>query len=173
MQRTSDCRWQKRFHTLKKFALGVLAIGILLVGMGVAPKKTSSSTIKYDPNKIEQVFLEPNPQDVQRLYEEWQKSKVEIKKKVNFDPCSCVSFVKAITGYNKPVGRARNFPINSNWASIGSVVVTNESPSGHVAIVAGIEGNTLLLDETNWLPCQRGKRKLSIDDPSIIGFWTP
>lgn len=141
------------------------------MGVGVAPKETSSNTIKYDSSQTQQTFLEPNLGEVQRLYEEWLQK--QLAKKVSFDPCSCVSFVKAVTGYNKPVGMAKNFPINSKWASIGSVVVTNESPSGHVAIVIGIEGNYLILNEANWLTCQRGKRKLPIDDPSILGFWTP
>ncbi len=161
---------KKRFHTLRTYTLGLLAIGIFLTGVGIAPKNTSSNTIKYVA-PVSQEFLEPDPEAVQQLYQEWLASKVQ--KKVSFNPCSCVSLVKALTGYTQSVGRARNWPINSKWPAVGSVVVTSESSAGHVAYIIGIEGNTLLLDETNWMPCQRGKRRLSMDDPSILGFWNP
>ena len=87
--------------------------------------------------------------------------------------CSCVSFIKSITGYTEPVGLAKNWPVNFRLPAIGEVVVTRENPyTGHVAMIIDIQGNDLILEEANYVHCTHTKgRKLPIDSSLIIGYW--
>jgi len=63
---------------------------------------------------------------------------------------------------------------DSSKVQIGDAVLTGEGGYGHVAIVTGIDGNSLILDEANY---KSGKittgRKLNKNDRSILGFVSP
>jgi len=85
--------------------------------------------------------------------------------------CSCVTFVKSVVGYDRPVGWARSWPKNSE-PEIGGVVVQNIGKYGHVAVIEGITGNTLYLVEANYKKCRLTRRTMQITDPSIMGFWS-
>ncbi len=88
--------------------------------------------------------------------------------------CSCVNYVKALTGFRTSIGMAKYWPRNSVAATVGAVVITNESRYGHVAFIAGIEGNELILSEANYSRCRKTNgRRLNISAPSIIGYWIP
>ena len=96
---------------------------------------------------------------------------LEIEKQ--YDPCSCVSTAKSLVNFSKIIGVAKNWPINSLEPRVGGVVVTNENPiTGHIAVIIGIEGGVLILEEGNYVKCQKTKgRKLNIGSKVIIGFW--
>jgi hypothetical protein len=54
---------------------------------------------------------------------------------------------------------------------IGDAVLTAEGDVGHAAIVVGIEGNNLILEEANYVNGQVTKgRKISVFDSNIYGF---
>jgi hypothetical protein len=92
--------------------------------------------------------------------------------------CSCVNYVKALTGFSTTIGLARNWPINSSTPEIGGVVITTESrpgtSTGHVAYIRDVQDGFLILNEANYVSCrQTTGRKLAIDSPLIIGYWNP
>jgi hypothetical protein len=88
--------------------------------------------------------------------------------------CSCVIFAKLITDFQQIVGYAKNWPINTSSPEIGGVVITNENPKwGHVAVIKEIKENSIIVDETNYKPCAKTTRELSLNDPAILGFWSP
>ncbi len=143
----------------------------MLLGLGVSllavfPNAAISQTTDNEelkPPPIE--YLEATP-DLVAQAETLYKAK-----KANLGFCSCVTFVKGIVGVQVSMGAAKNWPVNSSLPSIGGVVVTKESPYGHVAYIKSISGNTMTLTEANYVPCRKSERKMQIDDPMIIGFW--
>ncbi len=138
--------------------------------MTVFPRTTVSQTIYSEELRpAEFSFLEPDPVASEKLYQEWLVKK--LTKKVKFDPCSCVSYAKSVTGYSTSVGAAKNWPITSQWPTVGAVVVLSESWAGHVAVVRAVKDNTIVIDETNYIPCQKGAREIEIDSPEIKGYW--
>ena len=92
---------------------------------------------------------------------------------VSYDPCSCVSTARALTGINVgPIGLAKNHPINTDTPIIGGIVITTESYAGHLATVTGIDENYIYVTDGNYVPCAVTKRKIKRDDPVIRGyFW--
>lgn len=90
--------------------------------------------------------------------------------------CSCVIFVKSITGYTGSVGAAKNWPINSNVPVVGGVIVfkgTIDNPYGHVAYIEGIEGNIIHIYQSNYDRCRINRDTVDLSDPGIKGFWQP
>ena len=86
--------------------------------------------------------------------------------------CSCVLYVEKVAGIDLPqIGYARNLKTNSKWPQIGSIVKTNEGWAGHLAVVSKIEGNTITIEESNYVPCQKGTRQLKLDDERILGYY--
>ncbi len=86
--------------------------------------------------------------------------------------CSCVYFAKAITGYNKTVGAARNWPINTKIPLVGEVVVTKESYTGHVIVITAVRPGEIDIVEGNYLHCKATQRTLPLTDPLIKGYWS-
>ena len=87
--------------------------------------------------------------------------------------CQCVAYVKAARPDLKfSVGIARNWLrfANTTRPQVGSVVITNESSIGHVAIVSKIEGDNMVLTEKNYKPCLITERIMNINDERILGF---
>lgn len=128
----------------------------------------------------ESVIYKDDPESLkatQTALENWQRDEALKSRKrsyLGYNPCSCVSFAKSRTGYNKPVGNAKNWPVNALFPTLGSVVVINTGryEPGHVAIIIGFEGNDMILEEANYVNCKyTSGRRLKIDDPSIIGFY--
>ncbi len=131
----------------------------------VFPNVAISQTI-YDQN------LRPQFEEIEATPEVLAQADILYnvqKAKTGF--CSCVTFVKRLTGYVESVGKAKNWPKNSIFPQVGGAVITNESPAGHVAYIKAIVGNTMTLAEANYVPCEKSERKMVIDDPRILGFW--
>ena len=138
-----------------------MGLGASLVAF---PEKAVSLT---QPN--EQYVLQPDYEGAEKLYQEWKAKQIT-------ETCSCVAFVKRLTGFNEPVGYAKNWPVNSKVPVVGGVVITNESSfggvrTGHVAYISAIDGDTLTLLEANYVRCKQSTRKLNINDKRILGFW--
>ena len=92
--------------------------------------------------------------------------------------CSCVSYARSISP--KPIVQptnARDVRPNSWVPAIGSWVIFEPGGEyqyyGHVGVVMGIDyGNQKIkVLEANYVPCQRGERWISIDDPAIVGYF--
>jgi hypothetical protein len=95
-------------------------------------------------------------------------------RKLQFDPCSCVSFAKALTGHlGETWGNAGNIQPNTTKPQIGFLVLLNEGTYGHVAVIQSIVGDTIIIRESNYIPCKTGTRTLHISDPQIRGFRNP
>ncbi len=159
---------------LKRFYLAKIILGLLVLGIGglclVFPDKVVSQTT-YD-----ETIHHSQPAVLEANYENSAKAEVLHKaEQASTGFCSCVQFVKGLTGYDKVVGKAKNWPINSTLPSVGGVVITRESSAGtytgHVAFITSIEGNTMTLTEANYIHCKKSQRKMQIDDPIIVGFW--
>lgn len=88
------------------------------------------------------------------------------------NPCSCVGLAKELTGFNKVVGLAKNWPINSDTPTVGGVVITNENQKfGHVAFITKINYNTIVVVEANYQPCRFSSRTMPINSDKIIGYY--
>lgn len=84
----------------------------------------------------------------------------------------CIPFARAISGL--PVsGTARNVTTNSNTPSVGAVVITSESVSGHAAVVTAINENSFEVIERNFDRGWVTKRTIPKLARFIKGFVTP
>lgn len=115
--------------------------------------------------------LQPDYAGAERLYQEWKAAQIK-------ETCSCVAFVKRLTGFDKSIGYAKNWPRNSEVPVIGGVVITSESSfdtfrTGHVAYILDINDDTLTLLEANYSRCKQTTRKIKVADKKIIGYWKP
>lgn len=91
-----------------------------------------------------------------------------------FDPYSCVSFAKAITGHPGEVwGNAWQIEANAAIPWPGYLVLLNEGRYGHVSVIQKIEGNLLYVVEANYYPGTVSRRVIPIDYPAIRGFRIP
>lgn len=88
----------------------------------------------------------------------------------------CVSWIKALydTYAHWPDfrGNADSVPTNSETPVVGAAVLTME-PTGHAAVVIGIEDGELVLAESNYNGDERITvgRRLAIGDPRIRGYY--
>lgn len=137
----------------------------------VFPNKVISQTIQsYDEARITNPTLVYSTPDYKSVSEWIAEDK---SNSINYGFCSCVIFVKRLTGYDKVVGEAKNWPTNSEIPSIGGVVVLDEGNVGHVAYITSVNGDSFTISEANYIICQRSSRTLNISDKSIMGFWNP
>lgn len=89
----------------------------------------------------------------------------------------CVTFIQTLfkSYYTDPDfrGLARNIKPNSDVPEVGSAVLTMESKKGHVALIVAIEGNDLILAESNYSRDEVVSvgRKLSIESKYIVGYF--
>ena len=110
---------------------------------------------------IESVYVPSTPTPVPRVVPRWTH-------------CSCVNVAKSLTGYDKIVGAAKNWPVNSDKPVVGGVVITKESYYGHVAQIIEVREDSIILREGNFKPCQfTNGRELKLDNTKILGFWNP
>lgn len=158
----------KRFR--EKFLIASLAFALgILIGVALAMKAYASYQTEY-------IIYEPKEQSIQITGEiienhEAEKLAEGIKSKYVKGDCQCVSYAKSLTGYSEPVGRARNWPTNSERPMVGGVVITSESASGHVGVITRVFEDTIVITEKNYIPCKISTRELNKNDPRIIGFW--
>lgn len=88
---------------------------------------------------------------------------------VRYNSASCVLYAKQLTGYNKPVGLAKNWPVNSQQPSLGAVVIFKYV---HVAVITDIASDSFIITEANYIHNKISTRSLPFDDPSIRGYYT-
>lgn len=87
--------------------------------------------------------------------------------------CSCVLYARALTGFNQTVGAAKNWPVNSPAPLAGGVVVMRWANVGHVAVITDVTNADFGIKEANYARCQLTARRITLNDPDIIGFWAP
>lgn len=98
--------------------------------------------------------------------------KPTLTKGVSFNPCSCVSAVRAFSGIDVgPIGYARNHPINTDWPITGGIVILDEGYFGHTAFVTKVDDEFIYIKESNFIPCTVGERKLRRDYSKILGYY--
>ncbi|MDO8094418.1 MAG: CHAP domain-containing protein [Candidatus Brocadiales bacterium] len=86
----------------------------------------------------------------------------------------CVTLVKRYLNL-PPLGNAADYPVNLDFPVLDSVVVLKEGRQGHVALVVGIVGDSIVLAESN--RSYDGRilvgRTIPMDDKRIKGYYVP
>jgi hypothetical protein len=94
----------------------------------------------------------------------------------SFDPCSCVSFVKAYRGITDLIGSPRKFwNLGGGYQNItpftGLIVITREGPYWHMAYITKVTATTLEVTEANYVACKVTTRTIPLGSPLIMGYW--
>lgn len=104
-----------------------------------------------------------------------------------YDPCSCVSYAKWLSGinvgsmslYGAGIG-AKNHPVNSATPVVGGLAVFKSgvgmSSSGHLAVVIDVQGNLITTKGANEISCVAGTIShydLGLDYWKFKGFYNP
>lgn len=140
------------------------------------PNKVVSQTIQsYDDAKITNpsiVYSSPDPQTVERAYQSYLLTE-KAKKLVGKYGGPCVTFARVFTQATPDVvgGMARAVKTNTTTPEIGAIIKTNESSYGHLAVVIGIDEETVTVVEANYH--WNGIidiREIGVDDPRIMGY---
>ena len=90
-----------------------------------------------------------------------------------FNPCSCISGAKYIlkVPQNIPWGDANEIKANINRPVVGGLILLNEGPIGHSAVVIGFSDVHITIEEYNGVvPCGKSVRSIPRDYPLIRGF---
>jgi len=90
--------------------------------------------------------------------------------------CSCVPFVRTMSGFTFPKVRyAKDIVVNRILPQVGSAVIFKAVPPygefGHVAYITSVSTSTFQIIEKNLTPCEVTKRTIKITDPAIKGFF--
>lgn len=88
-----------------------------------------------------------------------------------FDPCSCLSAIQNWTDFPRGIGKPDNVQPRYSNPVVGSVVITNEGPYGHVGLVMSITPDEITIKEANYRPCAVGFRTIRRDSSLIRGYW--
>lgn len=89
----------------------------------------------------------------------------------------CLAFIQRLfeSYYTHPEfrGMARNIEPNSIEPKVNNVVLTDESKKGHAALIIAIEGDELILAESNYAKDEiiHVGRRLNIQDEHIVGYF--
>ena len=67
-----------------------------------------------------------------------------------YNPCSCISYVKSVLGFEGFMGDAGSIKSNAE-ASVGSVVLLKEG-KGHAGVVIGLTDEEITISEANYKP---------------------
>jgi hypothetical protein len=98
---------------------------------------------------------------------------VELPKKVEFlyPPLwvhdSCVNYFKWRTGIEGKLGNASEIIPNTQFARIGYGMLF----STHLSYIENIVDSRAVISETNWVSGKFTIREISLDDPSIRGYY--
>jgi hypothetical protein len=84
--------------------------------------------------------------------------------------CNCVLFAKDYLGITETLGVAKYIKPTSDVPSIGSIVITNEGPLGHVGVVLDIFDDEIWIVEANYEKCNITYRSLNTNDKVIKGY---
>jgi len=122
---------------------------------------------------------EPEPEPVHRIVE--VNNTIQEKEEYEYTDGEhggqCVIFVQRHydSYYDHPAfrGTAGNIVPNTSVPEVGSAVITNEGPLGHVALIKEIEGDNLILIESNFYGDERitSGRVLPVDSYKIKGYY--
>ena len=88
----------------------------------------------------------------------------------NFDPNSCISFVKAVLGVKGTLGNANDLVPNTDEPSIGAIVLTNEG-RGHAGIVIDLTPEFITIKESNYIAGEVTTRTLPRNYERIRGYF--
>jgi hypothetical protein len=107
--------------------------------------------------------------------------KASTKAALPYNPCSCVSYAKWLSGINVgSVGAAKNHPINSTMPVVGGLIVFKAgigmSQLGHLAVVIAVDGNLITTKGGNEQSCVAGTIRhydMGVDYIRIKGFYNP
>ena len=95
---------------------------------------------------------------------------------------SCVTFVKAQIGETDSWITPYYVWTHADFLSlkvlkspqIGAILITNEGPVWHMAVIIGVENGIIKLRESNFASANViGERELDINNEVIVGFLTP
>lgn len=90
---------------------------------------------------------------------------------LGYDPCSCISFYKFVSGVpqNEPLGNAWDIKPNSKEPKTGSMILTWEG-SGHGGRVINYTDKTVTFEESNFEKCKKTVRTFNRSDVRIRGY---
>ena len=95
-------------------------------------------------------------------------------KDLEFDPYSCISFLKYKSGISQstPVGNAWDLRPNTKTPKVGAWVLTYEGP-GHAAYLLNWSDNHYTVEDYNFISGQKTVRTLDRNSPVIKGLFLP
>jgi len=88
--------------------------------------------------------------------------------------CSCVTFARTLLP-ELPLGEAKDLVPNSPYPRVGGVVIVNYDGRYHLAYIYDkVRSNgDIPLHDANLEPCRETWRVINIEDPRIVGYWSP
>ena len=91
----------------------------------------------------------------------------------DYDPKSCISYGKWRVDASQKTywGNGSEIVPNLQNATVGAFVLTYEG-NGHIAYIEALEGDSMLISESNYIPGEYGTRSMDLDYELIKGFWT-
>jgi hypothetical protein len=115
-------------------------------------------------------------QEEKQRYDESIKQKESLKRPIKQAPvatyCSCVNYARAVSGINVgSIGYAKYHPINSYTPNIGSIMIEDYAPYGHLTVVVSMTDTQITITEANFKHCKKGERTINRNDPHIRGFY--
>lgn len=117
-------------------------------------------------------------QEEEQAHEEFLRQKKLLKRQSGalpngYYPYECVFYVQRLyPGIHTRNGWARTFPINSRVPQIGGVVVLEEGPWGHVALVSDILQGKIVLSEANYVYHRiTNGRTVPLNSSDIKGYY--
>lgn len=84
--------------------------------------------------------------------------------------CNCVLFAKDYLGITETLGVAKYIKPDSKEPKVGSMILLNEGPLGHVGVVLDIYEDEVWIVEANFRKCNITYRALQTNDPRIRGY---
>ena len=86
--------------------------------------------------------------------------------------CSCVNYAKTLLGgISEPWGYPNRMATKSLDPYVGGLVLTNEGPLGHVAVITALSSTSMTVTEANFVPCAVTTRTLPRSSSVVRGFW--
>lgn len=158
-----------------------LALGIL-IGIALATRAIADYEIEYTVKYEEPIKI------TSEVYEQYEATKLaeSIKSKpkttsggfrtfprvTGKNLCSCVETAKILANKEfSSIGYARNLKGNTDSPEVGDIVILDESPSGHLAVIKTIWADTYVIMEGNYERCAYTEREISKTYNKILGFY--
>lgn len=149
--------------------------------------KNNDNQTLYFPTDQPIELPEPAKAAIAKAEAEQAKQKALLAKKASskaalpYNPCSCVSYAKWLSGINVgSIGAAYNHPVNASEPVVGGLVVFKAgigmSRLGHLAVVIAVDGNKFTTKGGNEQSCVAGTIRhydMGVDYIRIKGFYNP